>query len=475
MPLTPIRLKPGINSVQTPTLNESGWAAGSNIRFFQGMMQKDAGFVDLFTSSAGIIKALKAWTALSGQNYLGVGAQNALQIWNGAALTTITPSSGWIMPSSIVTLDNWGEFLMACATKGPIFVWQPAVGGLAAPIPGGQAPPEVGFLFIGTQEQQIVACGMTNPATGIYDPMLVGWCDVGNYQTWTAGTANQAGTFRLAIGSALRAGLAMFGQNLLWTDTALYSMSYIQYPLVYGFQPLGVNCGAVGPHSVGILAGQICWMGPNQFFTIGPAGPIQIDCPVWDQVFPQADPTNLINTTCQTDSYYGEIGWMVLQRSGQYVFARVNLATGAWTADVYQPHTAWIDQNPFGAPIAGHDDGVVDQHDIGYDANGVAAPWSATTGIIMIAEGEAVTFVQDLLPDFATDGTSPTVSLMVNFYDYPNSPPRAHGPFLLTPTTPVVHPRGRGRGVQFVFSGSDLGTFTRLGNVRYRGAPDGKR
>lgn len=473
MPLIPIRLKPGIDSVKTPTLNEASWSSGSNIRFFQGLMQKDAGFVDLFTSTAGIVKALKAWTALSGVSYLGVGAQNALQVWDGTSLTDITPT-GLMTPGTIVSLDNWGEFLMACYRGGPIYVWQPAVGGQAQAI-GGQSPPMAGFIFVATQEQQLVACGMTNPATSIYDPMLVGWTDVGDYMTWTAAVGNQAGTFRLAIGSSLRAGLAMYGQNLLWTDIALYSMSYIQPPLVYGFQPLGVNCGADGPHAIGILAGQIMWKGPNQFFTLGPAGPQQIECPVWDQVFPNQDPANLVNTTCQTDSYYGEIGWMVLQKSGEYMFARLHLATGAWTADFYHPHTSWIDQNVFGAPIGGHDDGLVDQHDVGYDASGVAAPWSATTGIAMLTEGTETVFVQDLLPDFATQGTNPTVSMTVAFYDYPDSPPRMHGPFLLTPFTPVVHPRGRGRGVQFTFSGNDLGTFARLGNVRYRGAPDGSR
>jgi hypothetical protein len=474
VPLVSIKLKPGINSVQTPTLNESGWVSGSNIRFFQGLMQKDAGFVDLFTSTAGIIKALKAWTALSGQSYLGVGAQNALQLWNGSTLTDITPSSGWAMPAAIVTLDNWGEFLMACAQAGQIFVWQPELGGPALPI-GGEAPAQVGFIFVATQEQQLVACGSTNETTFTYDPMLNSWSDVGDYTTWTAAADNEAGTFRLAIGSAQRAGLAMVGQNLLWTDTALYSMSYIQPPLVYGFVPLGVNCGADGPHAVGILAGQIAWKGPNQFFTLGPAGPQQIECPVWDQVFPNQDPENLINTTCQTDSYYGEIGWMVLQLSGEYVFARVNLATGAWTVDVYHPHTAWIDQSVFGAPIGGHSTGLVDQHDIGYDANGAPAAWNAMTGVMMLSEGTQVIFVQDFLPDIAAQGTAPTIQWTFFFYDYPNSPPRSHGPFVTTQSTPVIHPRGRGRGFQIQIAGNDVGTFARLGNCRYRGSPDGGR
>jgi hypothetical protein len=474
MPLTPIRLKPGLNSVNTPTLNEGGWTAGSNVRFFQGLLQKDAGFVNIFTVDEGTnstIKALRAWKDLSGQEWLGVGCPNTLKVWNGAVLVDITPS-GTIPIFEIVTLDNWGEFLLSCFEGGPIYVWQPAIGGPSTPI---TMVTDANLIFVSTQVQQVIAGGSTNQATEVFDSMLTSWCNTGDYTDWTAAADNQAGSFRLPIGSALRAGLAMFGQNLLWSDIALYSMSYIQPPLVWGFQPLGVNCGADGPHAIGVLAGQIAWKGPNQFFTLGPAGPVAIECPVWDQVFPNQDTTQSINTVCQTDSYYGEIGWMVLQLSGEYVFARVNLATGAWTCDVYHPHTAWLDQNVFGPPFGGHSTGLVDQHDRGYDASGPAAPWSATTGIIMIAEGDQAMFVKDLIPDFATQGTSPTVSLSVSFYDYPNSPPRVHGPFTLTPTTPIVHPRGRGRGVQFTFSGSDLGTFVRLGNIRYRANQDGKR
>ena len=103
-------------------------------------MQKDAGFVRLAQSTGGLIKALHAWTALSEQNYLGIGSQTALELYTGSpTLTEITPAT-WPATATIVSLDNWGEFLMACAKGGPIYVWQPQVGGVAAPIPGGQAP-----------------------------------------------------------------------------------------------------------------------------------------------------------------------------------------------------------------------------------------------------------------------------------------------------------------------------------------------
>ncbi len=471
MPLVSLKLKPGIDTVKTATLNEGGWSAGSNIRFFQGLPQKDAGFVDLFTGTGGVIRALKAWEGLSTTNYLGVGAQSKLEVWDGATLTDISPVG--LTPADTVTLDNWGEFLMACYGGGPIYVWQPALAGLATNI--ATAPQHNSFIFIAIQQQMLVACGTDDLASGDFDPMLIRWSDVGDYTQFVPSASNQAGSFRLPTGSKNRAALIVPGQNIIWTDLTVYSMQYIQFPLVWGFQPLGNNCGAVGPHAVGLLAGVAFWMSQNQFFVQMAEGPQQIECPVWDSVFPNADRSLLHAVTCETDSYYGEVGWTVPQIGGGSVTARLHIRSGAWTVSDYHNHTAWTDQNVFGSPIGGHETGGVDQHDIGYDANGAAAPYSLTSGIIMISEGDQTTFVEDLIPDFKTQGTSPTINLTVKAYDYPDSPPRVHGPFALTNTTQVVHPRCRGRGIQFVFEGDDLGTFMRLGNVRYRGQPDGKR
>lgn len=472
MPLTSIKLKPGINSVETPTLNEGGWSAASNIRFFEGLPQKDAGFVDLFDDSTiGDVYALKAWSSFSTTlNYLAAAGSLTLKVWDGTALTDITPTPIWA-DRVIYSLDNWGEFLMACPNMGPVYVWEPAVGGPAQDI--STAPQENAFIFVAAQQQQLVCCGTVNSATENYDPMLLAWSDIGDYTDFTPSATNQAGSFRLPIGSLLQASIVIPGQNLLWTDIVLYSMQYIEFPLVWGFQPIAINCGAVGPHAVGILAGVPFWMGPNQFFVLSGEGAQQLECPVWDQVFPNA--ILLERAVCETDSYYGEVAWTVQQSTGVFIRVRLNVRSGAWTVDDYHHHLSWIDQNIFGPPIGGHEDGLVDQHDTGFDANGEPAPYSLTSGIIMISEGDETTFVRDVIPDFATRGTSPSISLTVSFYDYPNKSPRVHGPYTLTNSTQVVHPRGRGRGIQFTFSGDDLGTFMRLGNVRYRGQPDGKR
>jgi hypothetical protein len=642
MPLTPIKFTPGINSVQTPTLLQSGWVSGENIRFFQGLPQKDGGFVN-FTTVTDIPKSLRAWRALSGNYYLGISGDQLINIfWSGQVydvtpltiadqvplsigtiagnstvsvidtvnspsigqavriiapvsvggivlqgtyiitgttvgiynivsaqnavisqpnggsarqfmtkagspiVTVILPnhglSTGQIanvpvsvaiggltlvnnyiityvnadeytinagmnatsaqtltenggnlrviffnpasggavnpIPALTTTSDNWGEFLLECSQGGPINVWMPASGVTTRATVVSTAPLINNYIFVSIQQQQLIALGTVNSATDLFDAMLVAWSDIGDYTDFTPTVANAAGSFRLAIGSQITAGTAIIGQNLIWTDIALYSMQFIGQPLIYGFQPLGVNCGSVGPHAVGILANTVYWMSQNQFFVLGASGPQMIDCPVWDQVFPNLDRANVQNVTCETDAFYGEVAWSVPQLGGGYMFVRLNpdASVGpAWTVSNYHHHTAWLDQNVFGAPLGGHETGLIDQHDSGVDAAGAALPTSLISGMVLISEGSQATFMRDFLPDIDWLGTTGTLTLYVYFYSYPESTPRISGPFTITPSTTVVHPRGRARAVQFHFSGNDVGSNWRLGDCRFRGQPDGSR
>lgn len=641
MPVVPVKFKPGLVSVETPTLNQGNWAAAENIRFFQGMAQKDGGYVD-FAQVTDTPRSLRAWRALSGLFYLAsVGEKRTTLILSeqnyditpitiadtipvsiattaGSSIITVTdttntpaageafeivcpiavggivlqgvylinttginqytftaaqqaaindtggvarkfssttgsrvvivtlpvhnlttgqianvpsvqtvggisvvgnylitvlnpnqytistaaiasstqtvnenggfmrlvffaPASGGTqndVPATTTTSDNWGEFLLTCGQGGPVNVWMPSQGLLSPAVDVATAPQSNNLIFVAIQAQQLICGGTINLSSGIFDPMLLRWSDTGDYTSFVPAVGNLAGSFRLPIGSQITAGLAMVGQNLIWTDLALYSMQFLGNPLVWGFQPLGVNCGAIGPHSVGILASTVYWMGQNQFFVLGPTGPQQLECPVWDQVFANIDRANLQNVVCETDAFYGEVGWSVPQSDGTVLFVRVRPDPNhglAWTASNYHHHTAWLDQNVFGAPIGGHESGLIDQHDTGVNAAGAALPTSLTSGMILISEGTQTSFVRDFFPDVDWLGTVGTLTLNLLFYEYPESTPRIAGPFTITPATRIVHPHGRARAFQVQWSGNDLDSNWRMGDCRYRVQADGSR
>jgi len=54
--------------------------------------------------------------------------------------------------------------------------------------------------------------------------LLVKWSTDGDFTVFTPLATNQAGSFRLSNGSAIRGGLAATNQNLLWTDLDLWAM-----------------------------------------------------------------------------------------------------------------------------------------------------------------------------------------------------------------------------------------------------------
>jgi len=64
----------------------------------------------------------------------------------------------------------------------------------------------------------------------------------------------------------------------------------------------------------------------------------------------------------------------------------------------------------------------------------------------------------------------------MTFYtdDYAGQTPISYGPFTLTQSTTFISPRLRGRLVSINVGSNDVGSWWRIGNIRYRYQADGK-
>jgi hypothetical protein len=78
----------------------------------------------------------------------------------------------------------------------------------------------------------VIAFGCNDYGETAIDPLLVRWSDQEDYATWAPGPTNQAGSYRLSIGSSIVANLQGRQEILIWTDAALYSMQYLGPPYV---------------------------------------------------------------------------------------------------------------------------------------------------------------------------------------------------------------------------------------------------
>lgn len=384
--------------------------------------------------------------------------------------TAITNTMDW-------SLDNWGETLIASPLDGPIYEWTPSANNPTATIIP-EAPQINEGVFVAMPQRQIIAYGST--FNGVKDALLLRWCDVNNYNSWIGLVTNQAGSYRIPKGSRIIQGIQGPQQGLIWTDLAIWAMQYVGPPYVYQFNELGTGCGLIGRKAAASVNGVVYWMGQSQFFRLAAGGVEPIRCPVWDVVFQDLDTDNLDKIRIAPNSRFGEISWFYPTRSnGGEVshYVKYNFILDQWDFGTLG-RTAWINESVLGPPIGAAPDQFIYQHETSTDADGQAINASFQTGYFVLTEANVKMFIDQIWPDMKWgyyDGAQ-NAQVQLTFYvaDYAGQTPIQYGPFLMTQTTTYLTPRFRGRLVSIKIESNDVGSFWRLGNIRYRYQEDGR-
>ena len=425
----------------------------------------------------------------------------------GFGTGTTQPNTAGTYPFSTTdwTLDNFGSYLIGCPAGGAIYYYDPNGPLQNAQIVGGNAPLVNSGIFVAMPQRQIVAYGSS--FTLQPDPLLVRWCDVGDFTTWNASSTNQAGSFRIPTGSKIVAAFQGPQQGLIWTDLDLWAMQYVGSSLVYGFNKLGSNCGAISRHCIGQLNGSVFWMSQRQFFMMTGSGPQSIPCPIFDVIFQNINTAYYSKVCCAVNSQFNEITWYYPSQNAtendsyvkyNYQMQQWDYGTSTGTNNGLS-RTAWIDQSVLGNPIGAGTDNWIYQHETGFDAayngtNNQPMLSSFTTGYFQLAEGQDLVFVDQIWPDmkwntFSGSASNATVNMTIYYTNYatdaavsPSTSYYAGSPsntvnsisFPMTQTTEYISCRIRARFMAFSLSSSDTGTFWRLGGVKYRYQPDGK-
>jgi len=401
----------------------------------------------------------------------GLGTTGSAQ--TGSAITAVD----W-------TSDNWGEIALACPQGGGIFQYDPTAGNTNAGFVS-TAPPYNNGIFISNTLQILFAYGSTNHASigQSLDPMLVRWSDIGDYTQFETLTTNNAGSFRIPQGSVIRGGLSMGNQNLFFTDLDVWSANFTGYPLDFGFSKIGAGAGLISSHAMQAFRGGVFWMGASNFYQYAGGTVSVIPCPVWDFVFQNLNTSFTQNVRSMPNTPFNEVGWLFpssASSSGEcdsYVKMNVTEPGRPWDAGSL-PRSAWIDQTILGNPIAAAPTGLIYQHETTNDADGQPLVWSFTTGYFYIGEGEEISFVDQVLPDFKygtySGAQTAQISMTFNVINNPTDTPVAYGPYIITSASQLFPVRFRGRQVSVTIGGSDVGSFARLGKIRYRYRSDGR-
>jgi len=232
------------------------------------------------------------------QVYVGSSIENPD---SGAMISTIGSVIGLINAQAPINpqrdawfLANMGEQGLVLASGRQLEVYTPPIenGPFLSLVP--TAPTKSNGMLVAMPQAQVILFG-TEPVigSGVIDPLLIRFTDVGRYDVYTATATNQAGTYRLSRGSRIVGAIQAPQATLILTDTDLWQMSYVGPPLVYGFTIMGSGCGLVAPHAIGTLGRTTVWQGLKNFWQFGDTALQPVPCTVWDYIFEDIDTVNI--------------------------------------------------------------------------------------------------------------------------------------------------------------------------------------
>jgi len=214
------------------------------------------------------------------------------------------------------THDNYGENLIINPRGGGIFRWVED-NGLStralelSGISGASLVPTKGLQVITSEtDRHLIVLGAdpisSGSRTGTIDPMLVAFSDQENELDFQPLATNTAGSVRLSSGSFIIGGLKSRQEVLIWTDTSLYSMTFIGPPLTFAINLINEGAGLIGPKGAVNAPNGVYFMSKNAFYFYN--GSVQkLPCSVQDYVFADLDLDQAFKCFATLNSAFSEV------------------------------------------------------------------------------------------------------------------------------------------------------------------------
>lgn len=392
-------------------------------------------------------------------------------------------TGGTLQPLRYWHLDNWGVTLIAQVSQGSFYTWD-------APLPNravvmtGTAPTINWASFITMPQQMIMSLGAE--VLGVQDPLLIRWCDAGNFTDWVASTTNLAGSYRLTRGSRLMGGIQGPQAALIWTDADIWQATYAGYPFIWSINQIGSGSGLIAPLARAAIGREVYWMDTLGFWKYGSGVVDRVPCSVWDNVFQDIDLDNVDKCFAASNVHTDEVVFFYPSASGGTgeidAYAKYNVKDNVWD---YGPpgtilvRTAWTDTDVFQLPIGAEPSThLIQMHEIGYDADGLAMTGvrAKTADMDLDPDGTFFQKVNQFIPDFKFLGNNPSVQITLGFRNYPQ---KANGEFYDGPktidsTVKFTSPSRRARQMNIEIKSDGLGSWWRLGASRVLQFPAGR-
>jgi hypothetical protein len=441
---------------------------------------------------------MHAWLDLEDRKNLMVGSDQGLELVVNDTRYVLV--EGVILPDprqATWFLDNLGENGLAMTTHGHLLVYKPPPLDPPADPPTADpvttAPSTGHGMFVAMPQAQVIHWG-SEPIldSGVIDPLLIRFSDVGTYDEYTATVSNQAGSYRLSRGSRIMGAIQAPQTTLIFTDMDVWSMSYIGPPLVYGFTIMGTGCGLVAPHAVVTLGRTTYWQATKSIWQTGDSGVQPVISTVHDYIFEDIDVDDIAKCHAGANSIGNEVTFWFPSRKEPYRTGAEEITDPCRQCCRMNHHGYGVHpMEPPGTVAAGAGldqqqhlrmpltdlNGHVQQHERGFDDDD--EPMREVyieTGYAEIGDGSVIPMIDQCQPDFKWFGKNGAVNLTLRSRSYPSAKQRSFGPWSMTETTQFFNPRARGRflGVRYDWV-ARKGFGARIGATSLRFKPAGKR
>ena len=496
MALIPLDIPAGVYRVGTEYEQAGRWRDASLVRWENGSLRPVGGWrqkKDASTDITAAPRAMHAWIDNDGDSRVAIGSANELLVMSASGtVSDITPSGfvtgsedaaqntafgggffgkgffGVRRPSDGVfqecdtwSLDNWGEYLVGCATSdGKLYEWQNNVANAAAQI--SNAPIDCVGLLV-TEERFIFAL----QAGG--NKRKISWCDREDNTTWTAADTNEAGDIELQTNGEIMCAARMRGRSIVVTNTDAHIATYQGPPYVYGFERVGTACGSISRKSLVAVDEGAFWMGAEAFFLFDGSTARKMQCDVADYVFSSLNKNQASKINAVHNSEHGEVWWFYPSEGSLECdrYVAFDYEQNTWTIGSIE-RTCGVDQGVFSEPLWVTASGVIYEQELPNTSHGSSTPF-AETGPISVGTGESIMKVNQVITDEKTQGD---VNLTFKTRFHPNDVERSYGPYTLDGHPTSV--RFSGRQIRMRVEATNNNDF-RVGTMRINAEAGGKR
>tara|TARA_R110001583_G_scaffold47084_1_gene147457 strand:+ start:578 stop:2449 length:1872 start_codon:yes stop_codon:yes gene_type:complete len=398
--------------------------------------------------------------------------------------------------------DNFGEDLLICPRGSGVFYWDESAGADVRAVTltdlGANLPPTLALQVMVSDIDRHVICFGADPLngggtarTGAIDPMFIAWSDQENAEQWEPLATNTAGSFRLSAGSAIVGAIRARQETLIWTDTSLYSMTFVGQPFTFSINLVNEGVGLVGPNAMVNTPKGVFWMDKKGFYAY--SGQVQeLPCSVDAYVFGDINQTQSYQIFGFVNKGFNEVGWFYCSGTNTVLdrYVTYNYEEQIWMIGELS-RTCWLDEGIFSDPKATSstsDVGYVYNHESGVDDDGTAMTnvFIESSDFDLDPAGEEFQSVSRVIPDIQFTGNVDTgasgqnVDIVLKRRNYPGEELTTALTSSCTSVTTRIDSRVRGRQAVLRIQSNDtdvnaIGTSFRVGSMRLDVKPDGRR